>query len=82
MVGGREAAFFTGGIGSNSVMIREKVLSEMSWIGIDLDRGSNRNGGTIISSKASRVLCLRINTDEERVIARHAFELTKQMCDV
>jgi len=63
-------------------MIRERALNEMSWIGIDLDRESNCNGGKIISSKASRVLCLRINTDEERVIARHAFELTKQMCGV
>ena len=82
LMAGLDVIVFTGGIGSNSVMIRERVLSEMSWIGIDLDRESNRNGGTIISSKASRVLCLRINTDEERVIARHAFELTKQMCSV
>ena len=82
LMAGLDVIVFTGGIGSNSVMIRERVLSEMSWIGIDLDRESNRNGGTIISSKASRVLCLRINTDEERVIARHTFELTKQMCGV
>lgn len=38
LMAGLDVIVFTGGIGSNSVMIRERVLSEMSWIGIDLDR--------------------------------------------
>ncbi len=82
LMAGLDVIVFTGGIGSNSAMIRERALNEMSWIGIDLDSENNRKNETIISSNTSRVLCLRINTDEERVIARHAFELTKQMCDV
>jgi len=79
LMAGLDVLIFTGGIGENSVTIRARILREMSWIGIDLDEESNFEGETIISSDSSRVLCLRINTDEERVIARHAFEFTKQL---
>ena len=79
LMAGLDVLIFTGGIGENSVTIRARILREMSWIGIDLDEESNFEGETIISSDTSRVLCLRINTDEERVIARHAFEFTKRL---
>ncbi len=82
LMAGLDVLVFTGGIGSNSAMIRARVLKDMSWIGIDIDEEHNLKGETIVSSPASKVLCLKINTDEERVIARHAFELTKQICDV
>jgi len=48
----------------------------MAWIGIDLDEDRNLDGEAIISSDASRVLCLKIHTDEERIIARHTLELS------
>ena len=79
LMAGLDVLIFTGGIGENSVTIRARILREMSWIGIDLDEETTFEGETIISSDSSRVLWLRINTDEERVIARHAFEFTKQL---
>ena len=74
---GLDVLVFTGGIGENSSMIRARVLKEMSWIGIELDEDSNLAGETIISDDHSRVLCLKMHTDEERVIARHTFGLAK-----
>jgi sulfatase maturation enzyme AslB (radical SAM superfamily) len=51
-------------------------LRKMAWIGIDLDESRNLDGEVIISSDSSRVLCLKIHTDEERVIAKHTLELS------
>ena len=82
LMAGLDVLVFTGGIGSNSALIRSRVLKDMSWIGIDIDEKNNLKGETIISSSHSKVLCLRINTDEERMIARHVFEFTKEVCGV
>lgn len=78
LLAGLDVLVFTGGIGENSVLIRSRVLQNMSWLGIELDEDSNQNGETIISSDDSKVLCLKMHTDEERVIARHTYELYKQ----
>jgi acetate kinase len=76
LMAGLDVVVFTGGIGENSTVIRGRVLREMAWIGIDLDEAKNLDGEVIISSDCSRVLCLKIHTDEERVIARHTLELS------
>lgn len=68
---GLDAIVFTGGIGENSVMVRERVLSGLAWLGVELDTTANRSASTLISSARSRVLCLRIPTNEELMIARH-----------
>lgn len=78
LLAGLDVLVFTGGIGENSILIRSRVLENMSWLGIRLDEASNQNGETIISADDSKVLCLKIHTDEERVIARHTYELFKQ----
>ncbi len=78
LMAGLDVLVFTGGIGENSVMIRARVLRDMSWVGIELDEESNLAGETIISDDHSKVLCLKLHTDEERVIARHTLELAKQ----
>lgn len=79
LLAGLDVLVFTGGIGENSVLIRSRVLQNMSWLGIELDEVSNQNGETIISADDSKVLCLKMHTDEERVIARHTYELYKQI---
>ena len=78
LLAGLDVLVFTGGIGENSSHIRSKVLQNMTWLGIKLNEDSNLNGETIISAEDSKVLCLKIHTDEERVIARHAYEIYKQ----
>ncbi len=73
-IGGLDAIVFTGGIGENSVRIREAALSDMGWIGVDLDRNANSTGAQVISAKGSKVVVFVIKTDEERMIAEHTAE--------
>jgi acetate kinase len=71
---GLDAIVFTGGIGENAAPIRERVLAGMAWIGVEIDEARNNNNETVISSGLSRVLALRVPTDEEGMIARHTLQ--------
>lgn len=75
---GLDAVVFTGGIGEHSARVRAQVLESMAWLGVELDEQANEQQQTIISSRRSRVLCLRVPTDEETMIARHTAKLTVQ----
>lgn len=74
---GLDAIVFTGGIGEHSVGVRQQILQSMSWLGIELDEHANQADQTIVSTAHSRVLCLRIPTNEEKMIARHTQALVK-----
>ena len=78
LLAGLDVLVFTGGIGENSSLIRGEVLNNMSWLGIHLNEHNNLAGDTILSTDNSRVLCLKLHTDEELVIARHVYDLVKQ----
>ncbi len=58
------------------LLFAEEFLSEMAWVGIDLDHERSRRGEIIISIDDSNVPCLKTHTDQERVIARHTLELS------
>jgi acetate kinase len=75
-LGGLDAMVFTGGIGENSVHIRKEVLKGCEWLGVELDEAKNATGQTVISTEYSKVLCLRIPTDEEGMIAAHTLALS------
>ena len=75
VLGGLDALVFTGGIGENSSMIRERVCQGMGWIGIELDRGANLGNETVISTELSRARVMVIPTNEELEIARAALRL-------
>lgn len=71
-MGGLDVIVFTGGIGENSSMVRELALSELDFLGIQLDDKLNRageKGEREISIKESRVKIFVIPTNEELVIA-------------
>jgi acetate kinase len=71
-MGGLDVIVFTGGIGENSSMVRDLVLSELGFLGIQLDDKLNRareKGEREISIKGSRVKIFVIPTNEELVIA-------------
>jgi acetate kinase len=40
-LGGLDAIVFTGGIGENSAVIRERVCRDASWLDVELDRAAN-----------------------------------------
>ena len=70
-LGGLDAIVFTGGIGENSPLIRSRVCQDATWLGIELDEGSNTGGGPRISGKKSLVSAWVIPTNEEWMIAKH-----------
>ena len=75
-IGGLDTLVFTGGIGENSVTIREQVCTGMGWIGIELDATRNSaRGQTVISTDASSVEVMVVPTNEELVIARAAAKI-------
>jgi acetate kinase len=72
-LGGADYVCFAGGIGENSPLIREMVLSGLEKLGIVLDKERNSNvpqGGGEITREGSAVRVFVVNTDEELVIAR------------
>ena len=81
-LGGIDAVCFTGGIGENSSLVREKVCEGLAFMGIDIDSNKNiklekeRTSGNVdISKDSSKAKILVIPTNEELVIARDTFEL-------
>lgn len=78
-MGGVDAIVFTGGVGENDAVLREKVMDNMEFAGIVLDVNKNKTmpRGTTeqINAPNSKVAIYRIPTDEELVIARDAVAL-------
>lgn len=70
-LGGIDAVVFTGGIGENSSEVRKEVLSNLEFLGIELDDEKNliNNGERIITKDHSKVKVFVIPTNEELVIA-------------
>ncbi|WP_394772585.1 acetate/propionate family kinase [Mucilaginibacter sp.] len=69
-MGGLDTLVFTGGIGENSGIIRERICKDLNFIGIDLDTTKNLKNESIISKEISNVSVRVIQTDEELMIAR------------
>lgn len=68
---GADVIVFTAGIGENSALFRELILSDMEGLGIILDKERNNNAGDVdvISSDDSNIVAMAISTDEEYYIA-------------
>lgn len=69
VLGGVDRLVFTGGIGENAPVIRERVCAGLEFLGIALDQGLNAQGHAIISTRSSAVAVHVIATDEEAIIA-------------
>jgi acetate kinase len=76
-LGGIDALVFTAGIGEHIPEIRRRVCENAAWLGIDLDQSANLAGGARITGKGSRTSAWVIPTDEDLMIARHAWTLLK-----
>ena len=76
---GVDAIIFTAGVGENDINTRDIICSELGNLGIKLDLVKNKVRGkeTIISRDDSRVAILLIPTNEELMIARDTYALTK-----
>jgi acetate kinase len=82
-MGGTDAIVFTGGIGENSPVIRERVCEGLSSLGVALDKKKNHamTGGKegTISAQKSSVKTFVIPTNEELLIARDTLRTVKNV---
>jgi len=76
---GVDAIVFTAGVGENDDIVRAIICAELGNLGIKLDLVKNKVRGkeTIISRDDSKVSILLVPTNEELMIARDTYELTK-----
>lgn len=74
-MGGLNRLIFTGGIGENAPVIRERICEGLEFLGIAIYEPSNRHNERIISSIDSKVTVEVIPTNEELIIARHTKDL-------
>lgn len=75
---GLDAVIFTAGIGENSSKVRELVIKDMDFLGIELDEAKNKIKSKElrkISTDNSRVAILVIPTNEELEIAKQVYKL-------
>ena len=72
---GVDTLVFTGGIGENSVSIRQRVMQGLEWLGLRVDETQNASGAAVLSEPHSNIYCLRIPTNEEGMIAQHTKKL-------
>jgi len=69
-MGGLDMLVFTGGIGENSAIIRERICHDLGFMGIELDKPKNKKNELIISKSTGKVAVRVIKTNEELMIAR------------
>jgi acetate kinase len=74
---GLDALVFTAGIGEHAAPLRAPICRHLAWLGVTLDESANQRHGPLLSDPASAVSAWAIPTDEERVIARHTWDLSK-----
>jgi acetate kinase len=83
-MGGIDAVVLTGGIGENSVMMRQRILQRLEFLGLILDydrnndcRVSHERPVAEISADHARVRALVVATNEELMIARETKKTIK-----
>ena len=74
---GIDVLVFTGGVGENQTVTRERVCNGLSFMGIEIDSEINKTRGEelVISTENSRVKVVVVPTDEEYMIAADTMEL-------
>ena len=78
-MGGLDTIVFTGGIGENSIPIRARAISDLKWLGAEIDDAKNAaatgDKEMLISSANSKIEVWRIPTNEEGIIVDHTCKL-------
>jgi acetate kinase len=74
---GLDTLVFAGGIGENASEIRKRISRGMEWMGIQLDDQKNRDHAPVISAERAAVKVRVIHTDEESIIAKTTYQVTK-----
>lgn len=80
LLGGVDMIIFTGGVGENQFRSRARICSGLEYMGVEFDYAANdglKGRDMVISRPGSKVVVAVVTTDEELVIARDTFRLTK-----
>lgn len=79
-LGGLDALVFTGGIGENSALARQRICARLAHMGVAVDAERNRAGEAerVVSTADSPVEVLVIPTDEELIVADRTFRYIGQ----
>ncbi|QKJ22055.1 acetate/propionate family kinase [Poseidonibacter lekithochrous] len=80
MLEGVDAICFTAGIGENADLIRERVCSGLEFMGVEIDNEKNQvrnDQNREINKETSKTKIFVIPTNEELVIAKDTYNLTK-----
>ncbi len=80
---GADGIVFGGGVGEHAPEIRDRVLSGMSWCGIEMDRVRNglaRGGEMRIAADGSAIDAWVLAVDEAALLARKALEMLDPSC--
>jgi len=75
---GVDAIIFTGGIGENSAVVRNDILSNMTYLGVRIDKDLNNRNAISIHQPDSKVKLLVIPANEELMIAREAWCISER----
>ena len=76
-MGGVDVIVFTAGVGENSDVTRSECLSNLEFLGIELDEERNKKNGELakISKEGSKVDIYVVPTNEELMIAKETVDL-------
>lgn len=69
LLGGIDSLIFSGGIGGQSALIRQRICQGLGFLGIDIDEAANQASAFLISSAQSGAGVHIIEADEARVMA-------------
>lgn len=74
-----DAIAFTAGIGENSAVMRKDIIDQLKIFNLEIDEEKNdmRGKEEIVSTDSSKVKVIVVPTNEELMIARDTYELTK-----
>ena len=74
-----DAIIFTAGIGENAIPVREKVVSYLGYLGVELDKEENSHRGEerVISTADSKVKVAVIPKSEELAICHDTVAICK-----
>ena len=73
---GIDALVFTGDIGENAAVLRQRIVQASAWLGMRPDDEANAAGRRRIDARGSAVRLRVMDTDEEVVICRQALAVT------
>ncbi len=73
-MGGVDGVVLTGGMAEHIPELRARLVNGLDWLGAVLNDAANRDGGPMLTAPESRLPVLMLPTDEERVLARHAYD--------